>query len=173
LDNKNAKRFGSASLGKFRNGRPDIPTHIVALKRIIRDGSSGLVHSPGNRRARVRHSIERLCLHLNQCPGHSISLTHLAWLLDLERTYCCKVFQNITGKPFTDWMRSIRILKAMDLLADPAIPITEVSHMLGYQDITTFERNFRKISGKAPLEFQRTARRGPGTLVPTGLSEDD
>lgn len=42
----------------------------------------------------------------------------------------------------------------MQLLADPAIPVEEVSLMLGYQDTTSFYRAFREWQGLSPGEWR-------------------
>src|SRR5215831_19420880 len=93
--------------------------HVVALRRIIRSGSSTLDPAPGSsRRAKACEYIRRLQLQLHKQPQLIVTLTDVAYLLDLEVTYCSRVFREITGKSFTDWIRTIRILRAKDLLAD-------------------------------------------------------
>jgi YesN/AraC family two-component response regulator len=108
-----------------------------------------------NRRARARECIQRLRQILEESPHMPLTLADLAQHLNLERTYCCKVFQEITGAYFSEWVRKIRIARAQSLLRLPAYTITEVSHAVGYDDITTFSRNFRKELGVSPRIFRR------------------
>jgi YesN/AraC family two-component response regulator len=108
-----------------------------------------------NRRARTRQCIHRLKQILEESPQMTLTLDDLAQLLNLERTYCCKLFQELTGAYFSHWIRKIRIAKAQSLLRLSAYTITEVSHAVGYDDITTFSRNFRKELGLSPRSFRR------------------
>jgi two-component system, response regulator YesN len=108
-----------------------------------------------SRRARIRHSIGCLELVLLESPDIPISLADLANLLHLERTYCCRVIREITGKLFTEWIRDIRMRRARSLLLLPGLSITEISLAVGYTDLTTFSRNFRKESGMSPRTFRQ------------------
>lgn len=90
-----------------------------------------------------------------ESPYLSLSQTDLAWLLDLERTYCSRVFRETTGRTFSGWMRKIRISHAQTLLLRGANTITEVSLSVGYSDLTTFERNFRREVGMSPTSYRQ------------------
>jgi AraC-like DNA-binding protein len=107
---------------------------------------------------RSREYIHRLERALRDSPQLSISLSHLAYILDLERTYCCRAFKQITGKTFSEWTRSIRIARAKVLLPVTGYTITKVADAVGYNDITTFERNFRKETGISPMTFRQLSR---------------
>lgn len=102
------------------------------------------------RRSQTRDSIRRLEIILQGSPHIAVTLDDMARFLNMERTHCCRVFQKITGQSFSAWLRRIRIEKAQELLRQDGITITDVAHVVGYEDITTFSRNFRKMSGLTP-----------------------
>lgn len=124
-----------------------VPRNIVAVAALSGEGVS--------RRARAQRSIRELESILNHSPHLPITLSDVSRLLNLERTYCCKVFRDLTGKTFSEWLRGIRIARARALLRLRVHTITDVSHAVGYGDVTTFERNFRKEVGLSPRVFQR------------------
>lgn len=104
----------------------------------------------------VREQIFRLqaLVEGSACP--SLSLSELSELLNLERTYCSKIFRQITGELFSRWLRRTRIRMACRLLSDTMLSVTLVSQAVGYADITTFERNFRKELGISPRAFRKS-----------------
>jgi AraC-like DNA-binding protein len=109
----------------------------------------------GSKITRAGLLIARLALVLEDYPDLPLTLTDVAGLLLLERTYCCRVFQQQTGMSFSGWLRKIRIGKAKKLLRVPGNSITAVSHAVGYSDVTTFERNFRKELGLSPSTYRQ------------------
>lgn len=134
----------------LRATQPDIALMITATS-----------FNGGSRRDRVETTIVKLERYIYSRPDLSITLSDLAQLLHLERTYCCKVFQQVTGRTFTDWLRRIRIDRARTLLRISTNSITDVSHAVGYSDITTFERNFRREIGVSPSSYRRQSSSWP------------
>jgi two-component system response regulator YesN len=92
---------------------------------------------------------------LENAPETQVTLNVLARMANLERTYCSRIVRELIGTTFRDWIRSVRIEKARALLVLSEATITEVSFAVGYRDLTTFERNFRKHSGMSPRDFRQ------------------
>jgi YesN/AraC family two-component response regulator len=114
---------------------------------------------------------------LSESPHLPVTLSDLAYILGLERTYCCKVFQQFTGISFSRWIRGIRIAHAQHLLDVGKYMVTDVAHPVGYGDITTFERNFRKEAGTCPTDYialtsQFRARPQPRAFASTRITSN-
>lgn len=132
------------------------PPKVVALRFALRGASRDLMSGRARTRPdRAAEYIRQLELQLNANPHLSVGLADLGFLLDLEPTYCCKMFRSITGKSFVHWLRSIRIQKAKKLLQDRALSVGQISRMVGYSNIRTFERSFQAESGMSPVQFRR------------------
>lgn len=141
---------------KSSSGTRCIRVSASNIKRFIRTSTPAVATLPGAGRLEKAHAyVHRLETILRESPDLSITLEDLSQILDLERTYCCKVFPRITGKSFSKWIRRIRIERAQALLRIDLLSITHVSHAVGYGDITTFERAFRKELGLSPQSFRR------------------
>src|SRR5262245_22070730 len=96
------------------------------------------------------------------------TLREVADLAGVERTYFCKVFRETIGLRFSDWNRRIRIDHAKRLLADYSLCDTAVAAAVGYEDVTTFARNFRNLEGVPPTRYRRLhGRRTLNSLVTT------
>ncbi len=131
------------------------PEHVVDLRRIVRrsaiaDDSSAAC----SRRAKAGKIVRKLELLIVELELYSIRLPHIAYILDLEETYCSSIFRDIAGKSFSKWMRGIRVRRAQELLQSSGYSITHISSLVGYSDMTTFGRNFRNELGISPLSYR-------------------
>ena len=86
-------------------------------------------------------------------------IAELASIAGLERTYFSRHFQRTIGFSFSTWNRHIRVERAKNLLASTDLPITSIAIAVGYTDVTTFERNFRKCLNASPRHYRVEQRR--------------
>ncbi|MCC4113750.1 AraC family transcriptional regulator [Aromatoleum toluclasticum] len=82
----------------------------------------------------------------------SITLDHLASLVDLKRNYLLNVFsQHVGVPPYMYWMAR-RIDSAKILLA-AGCSVSDVAHRLGFYDQSHFLRSFKRFTGVTPRQF--------------------
>lgn len=98
--------------------------------------------------------IGRACAQLASDPTRRWSLSELAAVAGFERTHFSRIFREIVGMSFSSWDRQLRVELAKQLLADTDWPIKTIARAVGYGDVTTFERNFRKIEHVAPKVYR-------------------
>jgi AraC-like DNA-binding protein len=103
--------------------------------------------------------IQRACAQLVSDPTRRWSLSELADVAGFERTHFSKIFRETLGISFSAWDRQVRVQLAVRLLNDTAWPIKTIALAVGYCDVTTFERNFRKVEGVAPNAYRKNQRR--------------
>jgi AraC-like DNA-binding protein len=65
-----------------------------------------------DRRTRIEVVIRHLEEFLNDSPEVQLTLGHVAELACMEKTYCCRLYRNIVGRTFRNWIRELRIGKA-------------------------------------------------------------
>lgn len=80
----------------------------------------------------------------------------VARAVGLSNTHFCRRFHLITGMSFASWSTSIRIGEAKKLLKVIDLSITAVAATVGYSDVTTFARVFRKHELMCPREYRLT-----------------
>jgi AraC-like DNA-binding protein len=54
------------------------------------------------------------------------------------------------GTSFTSLLAVVRRELAEQYVGDPSIPVTEISYMLGFSDVSSFSRAFKRWTGKSP-----------------------
>jgi transcriptional regulator GlxA family with amidase domain len=136
----------------------DRPTPLtVVLEPIhrhrLRVMDASLITAPSTRR------LDRVVHYVRSDLTRRPSLNDLALLSALEVTYLSKLFRLHFGCTFSAWSRSLRIERAKQLLVETDFSIIQIAALVGYSDVTTFERNFRKCMAQAPREFRAHSER--------------
>lgn len=98
--------------------------------------------------------------------GDPLSLKTVAGIASLERTYFSTYFREKTGVCYRDWLSSVRVTRALELMALRNLPITDIAFDVGFQDLRTFERAFEKCTGLSPRVMRKRIRvQGMAKLV--------
>ena len=100
--------------------------------------------------------LKRLRQYVEQSYSEPIPLEKAAGIAALESTYFSSYFRAKVGITFTDWLRQVRVKKAMELMKARDFSITEVAYEVGFGDLRTFERAFKKYTLRTPMEFKKT-----------------
>ncbi len=100
--------------------------------------------------------LKRLHQYVEQSYSEPISLEKAAGIAALESSYFSSYFRAKVGITFTDWLRHVRVRKAMELLKARDFSIKEVAYEVGFRDLRTFERAFKKYVLKTPREFKKS-----------------
>ncbi len=75
--------------------------------------------------------------------------------LDVHRSSLCRAFKGRVGVSPQQYLISTRMQKAMSLLKETDLQVSEVARATGYPDPNYFARAMKKTVGMAPLEFRR------------------
>jgi AraC-like DNA-binding protein len=63
------------------------------------------------------------------------------------------------GTSFQDVLDEVRAGAARRLLRDPALAVSEVAFSLGYAELSSFYRAFRRWTGQTPIDWRAAAAR--------------
>lgn len=83
-----------------------------------------------------------------------LSLGRIAQVANISRHYFCKMFKKATGINFTDYLSRVRVEKSKTLLLNPNSRISEVAFACGFQSMTNFNREFKRIVRRSPTQFR-------------------
>jgi transcriptional regulator GlxA family with amidase domain len=87
--------------------------------------------------------------------GRGVSLAAVATAAGLERRTLLRRFASATGMTPIEYCRSVRIARARELLEGGETPQKEIAESLGYKDVASFTRAFRRVVGSAPGAYRR------------------
>lgn len=88
-----------------------------------------------------------------------LSLKDLAKMFGLSQSAFCSVFPQFAGTSLRRYIANKRIKEAQVLIrSHPNRPISQVAAEVGYQDDSTFYRNFLRITGLSPSRYKDAIR---------------
>lgn len=82
-----------------------------------------------------------------------LSLTEMAKRSAMSKSSFCNVFNTLTGYSFKQYLNLKRIEHAVKLIKK-GYQLTAIYGLCGYEDYSTFIRNFKKIMGVSPSQYQ-------------------
>nr|WP_067298274.1 AraC family transcriptional regulator [Marinobacterium profundum] len=103
-------------------------------------------------------SQHRVNLAVNYIVEHykrDLSLEEVAEHLAMQPTYFSKFFRQATGRRFVEFINSLRITRACDLLAHSDLPITGICFDVGFTNISNFNRRFQALKGMTPSDYRK------------------
>jgi len=93
--------------------------------------------------------------YLDQHYNEHITLDVLLKQFGMSRTTFCTLFPQFTGLSLKQYLSRKRILEAEALIRSrPELPLTEVAELVGYDEISTFYRNFVRNAGVSPSKYK-------------------
>ena len=83
-----------------------------------------------------------------------LSLDSIADKVFLSPSYVNRVFKNHTGETIFDYLQSVRMAKALELLGQPQHRVYEVGTLVGYENPSYFSLVFKKCYGVTPKKYR-------------------
>ncbi|WP_106292538.1 AraC family transcriptional regulator [Arcticibacter pallidicorallinus] len=119
--------------------------------RTLSDSSFSNLHQPSNSR-RVEKAFE----YLNNNYDKPISLKEIAKLVNMTEVSFSRFIKKRTGSTYIDTLNEIRLGHASRLLIDTTHSIAEISFNCGFNNISNFNRLFKKKKNCTPKEFRES-----------------
>ena len=73
--------------------------------------------------------------------------------MNMSEAYFSRFFKKISGMTFSMYLNHIRVNKAIDLIQNQELSITEIAMNCGFETIRNFNRVFKQITGYSPREL--------------------
>ena len=87
---------------------------------------------------------------------YELRLKSLADLANMSESAFCRFFKLHTGRRLSDYIIDIRLGYATRLLIDTTEAIAEISFKCGYNNMSNFNRIFKRKKGCSPTEFRNS-----------------
>ena len=85
----------------------------------------------------------------------NIYLKTIAEEAGLSYAYVSHYFSERQGVGFADYLNSVRIQKACEMLAHTRLSLQEIAMRVGFGSMNTFMRNMKKFAGTTPDAYRK------------------
>ncbi|OLO26318.1 hypothetical protein BTR23_23430 [Alkalihalophilus pseudofirmus] len=87
-----------------------------------------------------------------------LTLDQMSGIVHLHPQYISRLFKQVTGMTFTEFITMKRLEKSKELLIQSNKSISEISELCGFTDPNYFTRVFRKFEGQPPKQFRQNEK---------------
>ena len=131
--------------------------NILAQKQKLREhylndqhaAVKDLVHS-----AKDKEFIDELITAVEaHLTNPDMDVDYICVQMGMSRTKLYTKIKNITGQSINDFIRTIRLKKAVQLMTTEDLPLVDVMYSVGIQTQSYFTKAFKKEFGKTPSQF--------------------
>ena len=99
--------------------------------------------------------IDRIFEYMLKNYTEEILLSEIAKKTNMSVSAFCKYYKKRTGKTFTQTLNEVRIGHACKLFIEKGLTVSEVCYQSGFNNLSYFHRNFKKITQYPPLEYRK------------------
>ena len=99
--------------------------------------------------------IDNVVSEIREHYTEDISLTSLATKYNVSMGRLSEMIKERLQVNFSDYIASLRIQRAKELLRDDSISIQEIAEIVGYNDYFYFTKVFKKVEGISPSKYRK------------------
>lgn len=128
--------------------------HLLRSHLTVRQSDQIELSRAGPVDRRLRRAIE--FMHDNF--SRELAVEEIAAAAYLSEYHFARLFKQITGVTPHVYLANVRLERARKLLADTALPISEIASMVGYQSQSHFSKMFKSVTGITPRAYREAAK---------------
>jgi AraC-like DNA-binding protein len=95
---------------------------------------------------------------IHEHSEEELSLTQVAKTVGISPNHLSEKFKQVTGVNFVKYVAWTRYEKALCLLQNFDLRVSEIAFATGFQSLSQFNRVFKKFSGKSPTQYRAATR---------------
>ncbi|MFD0698073.1 response regulator [Paenibacillus sp. GCM10027628] len=153
---------------KFELGDTSLQSYLWNCQLTVRDYSSReqvleqlrkMAQLVMNEVQKTRYSsgqqmVEAIRKYVDENFSYDLTLSSLADMFHLNETYLSGLFKQSVGVTFSDYVTKLRLSKALNLIMENELKLTDIATLVGYSSSSYFSTAFKKYYGKGPKEYR-------------------
>lgn len=128
-------------------------TNLFAIKGILYYILSFVAGNEDDAGGDMVEVAQKVMDYIEQNFSENITLTDISLALNYNYNYLSALINRIFKMSFSKLLNKYRVYTAEQLLKARKYKIIDISERCGYSSLRSFNRNFKKITGKTPSEF--------------------
>lgn len=101
--------------------------------------------------------LEQVRSLIEENPSQSRSIEELTRIACMNRTTLRDLFKRVYGTTISDYRTELLMRRAMSMIIEDDLPISEITFLLGYSDAANLSVAFKRFHGAPPGAFRRKA----------------
>lgn len=129
---------------------------LKALFNILPEISNNHLHTvlPVTRNERLVPILKYMEAHV----GEEISLTRISKEFSLSERTLSRIFQAELSISFLQYLKQLRMVKAVELMLQTELTLSEIAYRTGYQSIAAFSNTFYQLTNMRPSQFAHSIK---------------
>ncbi len=111
---------------------------------------------PLNNKSRAANIVTDIQRYIADNAQNDLTLEQMAAMHYVSKYYLTRIFKDITGYTFKDYLILHRLSIAKDLLIHTDLSVTDVCFQSGYNNINHFIRIFKNYEGVTPYQYKKS-----------------
>ncbi len=101
-------------------------------------------------------TVDKILKYLEEHYRENITTETFEKITNLSKYYIIRIFKEIMNITPHQYLILMRITKSQSLLRNKQRSVEEIAIHVGFTDINNYILNFKKITGKTPLQYRKT-----------------
>jgi AraC-like DNA-binding protein len=99
--------------------------------------------------------LDKMIHHIYHHYTDNLKAEDVAKLVHMSTNHFHRFFKQRTEQTFTELITQLKISKACSLLINTNIPVTTISDMCGFNNVSNFNRRFLHLKSSTPSAFRK------------------
>ncbi len=143
---------------------------MISLRRYVNTAIKNIPHTD----PAVWNPVSAVIALVNENYGDpDMTLEHIAESFYISKSHLSRLFKQLTGESFSDYLRRVRLAGACSLLVSTDMTVEEIIKKCGMRDATSFYKVFGEYTGMTPNRYRKINKKGENTMsILTEISEN-
>lgn len=106
----------------------------------------------------VQRKVSDIVRHINLHFSEALELDGLALQFFISKSHLSRVFKEVTGFGFAEYVNITRVKEAERLLRETNFSVTLVSEIAGFDNFSHFGKMFKRLTGLTPRAYRKLNR---------------
>ncbi|WP_046215733.1 helix-turn-helix transcriptional regulator [Paenibacillus wulumuqiensis] len=136
--------------------------HHLVMELLIHCARSQTAASaePMARRTAMQQQMSDIAQYIKQNHQQPLSLQGIADQFHLSPSHLSRMFKRTTGFHLTEYMNTVRIQTAQQLLRESGLKIIDIAEASGFGNFSHFGKIFKQMCQVSPREYRTAVRKG-------------
>lgn len=132
---------------------------LIILHELSKDGQATVLSNYIAPDMDLDDNLKAVVSYLQKHYAEIIRLSDMAEIVHMSEISFSRFIKQHTSKSFVDFLNDIRLGEATRRLIDTTLSVAEIGYSCGFNNLSNFNRIFKKRKGQTPSEFRENYRR--------------